>query len=79
MKIKYKGRIYKVKENVIIRIQGILLISLGVLCYKTDSDGAALFFYILGGLMLFPNIGIVNRLLYKLALKVVRYERRKGL
>lgn len=79
MKVEIKGKVYKIKEIAILRLQGLLLIALGYLCYKTDNNGAAFFFDIFGGLMLFPNIGIINRWLYKLALKIVRYKRRKEL
>lgn len=51
MRLIINGKKYRLRENVKIRIQGIALLVLGFLCYKTDADGAAVFMWILGTLM----------------------------
>lgn len=56
MRFIINGKKYKLRENVKIRIQGIELLVLGFLCYKTDADGAAVFMWLLGVLMLFGKI-----------------------
>lgn len=52
MRFIINGKKYKLRENVKIRIQGIALLVLGFLCYKTDADGAAVFMWVLGALMM---------------------------
>lgn len=56
MRLIINGKSYRLKENIKIRIQGIELLVLGFLCYKTDADGAAVFMWLLGVLMLFGKI-----------------------
>lgn len=74
MKLRLNGKVYKVKQIVWIRLQGIALILLGCLCYGC-ADGAALFFWGFGGLMLCPDIGKFNRLIYNAAKRIVRIGR----
>ena len=52
MRLIINGKSYRLKENIKIRLQGIALFVLGFLCYKTDADGAAVFMWILGTLMM---------------------------
>ena len=56
MRFIINGKKYRLRENVKIRIQGIELLVLGFLCYKTDADGAAVFMWFLGTLMTFGTI-----------------------
>lgn len=56
MRLIINGKKYKLRENVKIRIQGIALLILGFLCYKTDADGAAVFMWFIGAVMLFGEI-----------------------
>ena len=51
MRFIINGKKYRLRENVKIHIQGIELLVLGFLCYKTDADGAAVFMWFLGTLM----------------------------
>jgi hypothetical protein len=56
MRFIINGKKYRLRENVKIRIQGIELLVLGFLCYKTDADGAAVFMWFLGTLMTFGTV-----------------------
>ena len=56
MRFIINGKKYRLRENVKIRIQGITLLVLGFLCYKTDADGAAVFMWFWGTVMLFGKI-----------------------
>lgn len=56
MRFIINGKKYRLRENVKIRIQGITLLVLGFLCYKTDADGAAVFMWFWGAVMLFGKI-----------------------
>lgn len=71
MRFVINGKTYKLKEKVIIKIQGIVLLTLGIICHKAEIDGAALFFGFYGGIMLLPN---VNRILYQIARKIVKHK-----
>lgn len=52
MRLIINGKSYRLKENIKIRLQGIALLMLGVLCHKVNADGAAVFMWILGVLMM---------------------------
>ena len=71
MRFVINGKTYKLKEKVIIKIQGIVLLALGIICHKAEIDGAALFFWFYGGIMLLPN---VNSILYRIARKIVKHK-----
>ena len=77
MRVKIQGRKYHLKNSVVIRLQGIALVAIGILCHITRSDGAALFMWFMAGLMLFPNIGKINLLLLRVAKAVVRKGRQQ--
>lgn len=69
----------KLRKAAIIKMQGVALIILGLVCHKMQSDGAALFMWLLGVTMLLANAKIINKIIYRAALKIVRSERRKML
>lgn len=56
MRFIINGKVYRLKKNVEMRLQGIALLALGFLCYKVDADGASVFMWLLGVLMLFGKI-----------------------
>jgi hypothetical protein len=56
MRIIINGKTYRLKENVKIRLQGIALLMLGVVCHKARADGAAVFMWLIGLVMLFGKI-----------------------
>ena len=56
MRLIINGKSYRLKENIKIRLQGIALLALGMLCHKVNTDGAAVFMWLLGVTMLFGKI-----------------------
>jgi hypothetical protein len=56
MRIIINGKTYRLKENIKMRLQGITLLILGMLCHKVNADGAAVFMWLLGAVMLFGKI-----------------------
>jgi hypothetical protein len=77
MRIKIQGRKYHLENSVVIRLQGIALVAIGMLCHIAESDGAALYMWFMAGLMLFLNIGKINLLLLRVAKAVVRKGRQQ--
>lgn len=71
MRIVINGKTYKLKDNIVIRLQGIALAIVAALCFIADVDTAGIFFAGLAALMLFPY-----GLLYRIAEKIVQCERR---
>lgn len=71
MRFVINGKTYKLREEVVIRIQGIVLLALGIICHKAEIDGAALFFWFYGAIMILPN---VNNILYRIARKIVKHK-----
>ena len=71
MRFVINGKTYKLRENIVIRMQGITLVIVAVLCFITGVDTAGIFFAGLAALMLFPY-----GLLYRIAEKIVQCERR---
>ena len=69
----------KLRKEAIIKMQGVVLIILGLICHSIHSDGAALFMWLLGATMLVSNTKIINKIIYRTALKIVHSERRKML
>ena len=69
----------RLRKTAIIKMQGVALIILGLVCHKMQSDGAALFMWLLGVTMIISNAKIINKIIYQTALKIVRSERRKML
>ena len=56
MRLIINGKIYRLKDSVKIRLQGIALLMLGVVCHKASADGAAVLMWLLGAVMLFGKI-----------------------
>lgn len=56
MRVIIDGKTYRLKDSVKIRLQGITLLVLGMLCHKVNADGAAVFMWLLGVTMLFGKI-----------------------
>lgn len=56
MRVIIDGKTYRLKDSVKIRLQGIALLALGMLCHKVNADGAAVFMWLLGATMLFGKI-----------------------
>lgn len=56
MRVAINGKTYRLKENVKIRLQGIALLILGILCHKASADGAAVLMWLIGAVMLFGKI-----------------------
>jgi len=56
MRVIIDGKTYRLKDGVKIRLQGIALLTLGMLCHKVNADGAAVFMWLLGVTMLFGKI-----------------------
>ena len=71
MRFVINGKTYKLRENIVIRMQGITLAIVAALCFIADVDTAGVFFAGLAALMLFPY-----GLLYRVAEKIVESERR---
>ena len=56
MRVIINGRKYRLRTSVLIRLQGLALLALAVVSFKADIDGAAVFFTILGSIMLLGKI-----------------------
>ena len=46
----------RLRGNIAIRLQGIVLIGIAILCHRTNADGAALFIGCLGCIMIIAKI-----------------------
>ena len=77
MRIKINGRYYRLKDSVVIRCQGIMLLCLAYLSYTVEAYEAFVIFLFMGGLMTCPYIGKINRCLYWVAKKIVRQGHRR--
>lgn len=71
MRILINGKTYKLRDNILIRLQGIALAIVAALCFIADVDTAGIFFAGLAALMLFPY-----SFLYWVAEKIVESERK---
>ena len=56
MRVIINGRKYRLRTSVLIRLEGLALLALAAVSFKAGADGAAVFFMILGGAMLFGKI-----------------------
>ena len=45
MRITIRGKRYRLKENILLRLQGIALVLLGIACHSVNADGMALFMW----------------------------------
>jgi len=56
-KFTINGKSYRLKRNIVIRLQGILFIVVGIIYHKVDADAVTIFMWLLGITMLFGKIG----------------------
>lgn len=56
MRLIINGKSYHLKESITMRLQGIALLMLGILCHKASADGAAVLMWLIGVVMLFGKI-----------------------
>lgn len=56
MRLIINGKSYRLKENIKMRLQGIALLMLGVLCHKVNADGVAVLMWLIAAVMLFGKI-----------------------
>lgn len=52
MRFIINGKSYRLKENITIRLRGIALLMLGILCHKANADGATVLMWLIGAAML---------------------------
>ena len=77
MRITIRGKRYRLKENIALRLQGIGLVLLGIACHSVNADGIALFMWFYGVLMLMPDFGKICRCIYLISLGIVLYAEEK--
>lgn len=56
MRLVINGKSYRLKRNIVIRLQGVLFIIVGIICHMADADAVTIFMWILGITMLFGKI-----------------------
>lgn len=56
MRLIINGKIYRLRENIIIRIQGIILLFMTFVCHYAEIDGVALFVGLCGIALTFGKI-----------------------
>lgn len=56
MRFTINGKSYRLKRNIVIRLQGILLIIAGIVCHMANADAVTIFMWLLGITMLFGKI-----------------------
>lgn len=56
MRFTINGKSYRLKRNIVIRLQGILLIIAGIMCHIADADAVTIFMWLLGITMMFGKI-----------------------
>lgn len=56
MRLIINGKSYRLKENIKMRLQGVALLMLGILCHKVNADGAAVLMWLIAAVMLFGKI-----------------------
>jgi uncharacterized membrane protein HdeD (DUF308 family) len=53
MRFIINGKSYRLKRNIVIRLQGVLFIIAGIICHMADADAVTIFMWLLGITMLF--------------------------
>jgi len=71
MRIVINGKTYRLRDNIVIRMQGIMLAIMAVFCFVADIDTAGIIFTGFAAVMLFPY-----GFLCWVAEKIVESERR---
>ena len=56
MRVKIYGRKYHLKNNVIIRMQGVFALCIAMLCHSTGADSVALFMGCIACIMILTKI-----------------------
>lgn len=56
MRFTISGKSYRLKRNIVIRLQGILFIIAGIICHMAGADAVTIFMWLLGITMLFGKI-----------------------
>lgn len=56
MRFIINGKSYRLKRNIVIRLQGVLFIIAGIICHMADVDAVTIFMWLLGITMLFGKI-----------------------
>lgn len=66
---------YHLKEKVVWRLEGLILILLAYAAHTVQADEAAILFVLIGTVMLLPNLQITTHFLYKIAKRIYRKYR----
>lgn len=66
---------YRLKEKVILRLEGLILILLAYAAHIVQADEAVILFVLIGAAMLMPNPQILTRFLYKISKRIYRRYR----
>ena len=66
---------YRLKEKVILRLEGLILILLAYAAHIVQADEAVILFVLIGATMLLPNPQILTRFLYKISKRIYRRYR----
>lgn len=69
MRLIISGQRYHLKEEIVIRLQGIALLFIGIACHKVQADGVAVFMCLYGALIYLSAIGKSKRkgIVYRIA------------
>lgn len=66
---------YHVKNSILMRLQGIMLLLLAYAAYKTGSGEAAIIFALMGIVLLLQNVHIFSHFAYKISKRIYRKYR----
>lgn len=66
---------YRLKEKVILRLEGLILILLAYAAHIVQADEAAILFVLIGAAMLLSSPQILTRFLYKISKRIYRRYR----
>ncbi len=66
---------YRLKEKVILRLEGLILILLAYAAHIVQADEAAILFVLIGAVMLLSSPQILTRFLYKISKRIYRRYR----
>lgn len=66
---------YRLKERVILRLEGLILILLAYAAHIVQADEAAILFVLIGAAMLLSSPQILTRFLYKISKRIYRRYR----
>lgn len=66
---------YHVKNSILMRLQGVMLLLLAYAAYKTESGEAAIIFALMGIVLLLQNVHILSHFIYKISKYIYRKYR----